>query len=239
MAETPKPRSTSSSPSTPPPSTPPPGTETPEQAERRAERERADREREAERRLPSTPTETPDPAIHDPESDEHKAAVEAVAEKVFGEGQEEADKIKAQRMVLGYAPPLDPGDPRPREVKEAEAMEAMGYKPSDPLSSEALGDLGGGGGSVDVPSDEDLSDRIDATRGAPGLTGAMATTSTPISVERSVIINGVAFIVPTGSDVKVPEAVGEVLENAANPYRTEQMRGVSGLPTVDLRDQQD
>jgi hypothetical protein len=56
----------------------------------------------------------------------------------------------------------------------------------------------------------------------------------PTAEVGGVIINGTHVLHDVGEGVSLPQTVAEIHENAANPIRTEQMRG-GGMPVLDLR----
>lgn len=125
-----------------------------------------------------------------------------------------------ERVGSGYAPLLDPGDPRPREVREADARRKLGGKV---LRDPAL---------PAVPSDVEVAQSVERSRAAPFGEGIE---------RRAVIVNGVAMVVGAGqvaadrkAGTAMPDVARQILEQAASPIRTSQMAGDGGLRVYDL-----
>lgn len=125
-----------------------------------------------------------------------------------------------ERVGSGYAPLIDPGNPKSRDQREAEAYEALdGKMLKDPHISK-------------IPTDAEVAASVDRSRSAPF--------GDPIE-KRTVIVNGVAMVVgagPKAEETGMPDVAMEVLEQSAEPRRTAQMRGLgNGLRTFDLTDE--
>ena len=154
---------------------------------------------------------------------QYDAVIDQVAD-AKEEGRKEADRMMAERQAHGFAPPLDPSDPRPREVKEQDVKEALGVDPHIHTTAKEM-DLG-----KDVKhqakSSAEVAAEMERLRSGPGLIQGEV---------RDVTINGTRYRVPTGREVSMPEGVREVIEQADRPVRTAQMLGgTDGTPTVDL-----
>lgn len=153
-------------------------------------------------------------------------AAERLAEKVVDvreEAQQETEKLEAERQVAGFAPRLDPSDPRPREAKEADVREALGIDMG--VTDFKAPDLGAST-SVKPKTSAEMAAEQERLRSGPSM---------PPGEIVDVTVNGVRYRVPTGEDVKVPAAVAEVLANRERPIRTTQMLGGGdGVPTIDL-----
>jgi hypothetical protein len=171
-----------------------------------------------------------------PEALPRDEAVDAIEEALQDEGQSR-EAFVAERMAANYAPPLDPGDPRPREVKERIAREAAGLTLTEhPRAAHLRGTLKGRAPKRRVPTVAEQTADEDAAR-APQYYGVATTGVLDTGAEhRGVTINGATVLVPTGDEVRVPGPIAEVLDNAANPIRTEQMKGGGSFPVIDLRD---
>lgn len=145
------------------------------------------------------------------------------------EGREESDRLFAERMVHGFAPPLDPTDPRPREVKEREVQEAMGIKPGmtsvvGPDKDKAQSKQGST--DVEAKSSADVARELERLRSGPGQVQGEV---------REVTVNGTRYLIPTDRSVKVPANVAKVLEESDRLVHTTQMLGgTDGVPTIDL-----
>jgi hypothetical protein len=124
-----------------------------------------------------------------------------------------------ERAEHGYAPILDPATMASREEREAAAREELGDDANaSPLEKGR------------IETDAEAAARVNQTRTArpPAATGEA----------RSVIVNGVAMLVPAGPDAQatgLPAEAQAVLDDAARPMRTGQMKGLgNGLRTYDL-----
>jgi hypothetical protein len=168
-----------------------------------------------------------------PEPLPHDEAVEAIEAALQEEGQSR-EAFVAERMAANYAPPLDPGDPRPREVKERIAREAVGLLPTEHPRAARLRGAKGGASTRRVRSMAEQTSDEDAAR-AQQYYGVTGTGTLDTGAEhRGVTINGATVLVPIGDEVKMPDSIAEVLDNAVNPIRTEQMRGGGSFPVIDL-----
>jgi len=121
-----------------------------------------------------------------------------------------------ERVEHGYAPLMEPGNLLSREEREAAAYAEIAAIPPDPPTL--------------LETDLQAAQRVERLRG--GRPPAV----TPDT--KSVIVNGVAMLLPAGPDaekVSIPAEAKAVLENAAAPLRTGQMQGLgNGLATYDL-----
>jgi hypothetical protein len=122
-----------------------------------------------------------------------------------------------ERVEHGYAPSLVQGNLQSRESREAAAREEIDTEPiTDPA------DL--------LATDAEVAARVERARsGRPPAETADT---------KAVIVNGVAMLLPAGPDAdasSIPAEAKAVLENAAQPLRTGQMKGLgNGLRTYDL-----
>ena len=158
------------------------------------------------------PTKTTDPPP--PSTDE----IVSAAEEAKDAAQDEANKMMAEQVAAGFAPPYDPADPRSREEKEQTNKEILGLVPTPAAPT--------GGTAFTPKTSAQTAAELERLRSGVGKAGEM----------KDVTIDGVHYRVPLGVEVTVPDTVKEVLQQSEKPIQTSQMLGgTDGTGTITIQ----